>query len=69
MDTLHSVLRAIGAKPERRRDHLAVFREFLVHLDRAARAAPRPPSVKAGKPPSHKPPARKAPLRKAKRPR
>jgi hypothetical protein len=38
MDSLHSVLRSIrGDRP--RRDHLAVFREFLSHLDRASRAA------------------------------
>jgi hypothetical protein len=47
MDTLHSVLRSIrGETP--RRDHLDVFREFLDHLDRAARrrSAPR---IKAAK--------------------
>jgi len=39
MDTLHTVLRSIsetkGAAAAPRRDHLAVFREFLRHLDRA----------------------------------
>jgi hypothetical protein len=35
MDSLHGVLRSIH-KPQRR-DHLAVFREFLNHLDRVAR--------------------------------
>jgi hypothetical protein len=50
MDTLHSVLRAIRGDAKPRRDHLTVFREFLAHLDRAAkRSAPRR-SVKATKP-------------------
>lgn len=41
MDTLHTVLRAIRGETKTRRDHLHVFREFLGHLDRAAkRAAP-----------------------------
>jgi hypothetical protein len=41
MDSLHSVLRSIQganrAEIKSRRDHLDVFREFLNHLDRAAR--------------------------------
>ena len=43
MDTLHNVLRSIRGETKARRDHLDVFREFLDHLDRAAkrRAAPR----------------------------
>jgi hypothetical protein len=40
MDSLHSVLRTLRAD-RARRDHLAVFREFLSHLDRVARRAPR----------------------------
>jgi hypothetical protein len=41
MDTLHTVLRAIRGEASPRRDHLHVFREFLGHLDRAAkRGAP-----------------------------
>jgi hypothetical protein len=43
MDRLHSVLRVIRGEPQRRRDHLAVFREFLAHLDRAGRRPPPPP--------------------------
>lgn len=37
MDTLHTVLRSIRGETKARRDHLDVFREFLDHLDRAAR--------------------------------
>ena len=49
MDSLHTVMRAIRgdrrAEQKSRRDHLTVFREFLDHLDRAARRKPpqRPP--------------------------
>jgi hypothetical protein len=39
MDTLHSVLRSIRRENATRRDHLAVFREFLSHLDRIGRKA------------------------------
>jgi len=54
MDTLHTVLRSLRGETKSRRDtHLDVFREFLDHLDRAARrrnvagafrAAVRPPA-------------------------
>jgi hypothetical protein len=39
MDTLHNVMRSISGerKADTRRDHLTVFREFLDHLDRAAK--------------------------------
>jgi hypothetical protein len=37
MDTLHTVLRSIRGETKSRRDHLDVFREFLNHLERAAR--------------------------------
>jgi hypothetical protein len=52
MDTLHSVLRTIRGETKSRRDHLAVFREFLSHLDRIGRRAPRPrdEKVKGTKP-------------------
>jgi len=44
MDSLHNVLRSIRRETKSRADHLSVFREFLGHLDRAAkRAAKRPP--------------------------
>lgn len=33
MDTLHTVMRNLRTE-HKRRDHLAVFREFLGHLDR-----------------------------------
>jgi hypothetical protein len=49
MDTLHSVLRSIRGETKGRRDHLEVFREFLDHLDRAARRRPAPRSTKAAK--------------------
>ena len=41
MDGLHDVLRSIrGESKAEPRDHLDVFREFLGHLDRAARKRP-----------------------------
>lgn len=41
METLRSVLTSIrGETKSQRRDHLDVFREFLDHLDRAARRRP-----------------------------
>ncbi len=55
MDTLHTVLRSIQgsskAETKSRRDHLDVFREFLDHLDRAAR---RKPVERSSKPPKGK---------------
>ena len=51
MDGLHSVMRSIRGETKARRNHLSVFREFLNHLERAAReSAARPrgtPRVKA----------------------
>ena len=49
MDTLHTVLRSLRGEQKSRRDtHLTVFREFLDHLDRAARRRNVPPrAVKA----------------------
>jgi hypothetical protein len=41
MDNLHSVLRNIRSETKSRRDHLAVFREFLNHLDRIGRRSSR----------------------------
>jgi hypothetical protein len=41
MDNLHSVLRNIRTETQARRDHLAVFREFLDHLDRIGRRPQR----------------------------
>jgi len=49
MDTLHNVLRSISRETKSKPDHLSVFREFLGHLDRAARRAARTPARK-GKP-------------------
>jgi hypothetical protein len=44
MDTLHTVLRSLRGETKSRRDtHLDVFREFLDHLDRAARRRAQPP--------------------------
>ena len=48
MDTLHNVLRSIREEKSRP-DHLSVFREFLDHLDRAARRAGKPPPAKRTK--------------------
>jgi len=52
MDTLHTVLRSLRSETKSRRDtHLDVFREFLDHLDRAARRRREPPrATKAVKP-------------------
>ena len=57
MDTLHTVLRSIKretkAEASHRRDPIIVFREFLDHLDRAAKrqaAAAPPRAAKASKP-------------------
>jgi len=49
MDTLHNVLRSIRGETKSRRDHLDVFREFLDHLDRAARRRAAARTVKAAK--------------------
>ena len=49
MDTLHTVLRSIRGETKARRDHIDVFREFLDHLDRAARRKQPPRNTKAGK--------------------
>ena len=45
MDTLHSVLRSIRGETKSRPDHLTAFREFLSHLDRAAKRAARRPAA------------------------
>jgi hypothetical protein len=37
MDTLHKVMRSIRGETKSRPDHLTAFREFLSHLDRAAK--------------------------------
>ena len=47
MDSLHNVLRAISRETKSKQDHLSVFREFLGHLDRAAKRARRAPARKA----------------------
>jgi hypothetical protein len=49
MDTLHTVLRSLRPETKSRRDHLDVFREFLNHLDRAARRKHPPRTAKAAK--------------------
>lgn len=53
MDNLHHVLRSIS-ETKSRADHLSVFREFLNHLDRAAKRAKRAP-VRKGKSPKRRP--------------
>ena len=42
MDSLHSVLSNIKTETKAQKPHLTVFREFLAHLDRLQRKAPRP---------------------------
>jgi len=50
MDTLHHVLRSLRGETKSRRDtSLTVFREFLDHLDRAARRRAQPPRVAKAK--------------------
>jgi hypothetical protein len=53
MDTLHTVLRSLRPETKSeiksRRGHLDVFREFLDHLDRAARRRNAPRGAKAPK--------------------
>jgi len=55
MDTLHTVLRSIARETKSqargRSDHLEVFREFLDHLDRAAKRKAAAPPPRAAKPP------------------
>ncbi|MEW6768499.1 MAG: hypothetical protein AB1342_10770 [Pseudomonadota bacterium] len=49
MDTLHTVMRAIGAETKTdnaKPDHLTVFREFLSHLDEIQRKALVKPAAK-----------------------
>ena len=46
MDTLHTVLRPIRSETKSKPDHLSVFREFLEHLDRAAKRAKSAPAPK-----------------------
>ena len=52
MDNLHNVLRSIRRETKSKPNHLTVFREFLGHLDRAAKRAaklPAPKRTKSGK--------------------
>lgn len=49
MDSLHTVLRSLRGETKSRRDHLDVFREFLDHLDRAARRRMTEKSARPGK--------------------
>ncbi len=49
MDTLHTVLRSIRNETKSRRDHISVFREFLDHLERAARRREPEKSARAPK--------------------
>lgn len=45
MDNLHNAIRNIH-ETKARRDHLSVFREFLGHLDRIGKRAPKHKAVK-----------------------
>ena len=58
MDTLHTVLRAISGESKSKPQHLTVFREFLAHLEKAART----PAAK----PARAKPARRKPARRGK---
>jgi len=49
MDTLHTVLRSLRGETKSRRDHLDVFREFLDHLERAAKRRAPVRSARAAK--------------------
>lgn len=49
MQTLPSVLRAPRGEAKPRRDPLAVFREFLDHLDRVSRRKAGPRAAKPAK--------------------
>jgi hypothetical protein len=52
MDTLHTALCSLQPETNEtksQRDHLTVFREFLDHLDRAARKRSVPRNAKAPK--------------------
>jgi hypothetical protein len=46
MDGLHDVMRSIRSETKSRRDHLTVFREFLDHLERAARKSAVKPAAR-----------------------
>jgi hypothetical protein len=48
MDTLRAIPGSRRAEREAHRDHLAVFREFLDHLDRVARQSAPPQPERAG---------------------
>jgi hypothetical protein len=50
MDTLHNVMRSISRETKSRPDHLSVFREFLGHLDRAAKRAAKKPARRKSAP-------------------
>ena len=49
MDSLHHVIRTIKGETRPRRDHLAVFREFISQLDRIGKRRERG-GRKGGKP-------------------
>ena len=51
MDRLHTMLRAISGETKSDHRHLAVFREFLAHLDHIQRKAPGKPPRSRNKPP------------------
>jgi hypothetical protein len=53
MDTLHNVLRAIRGETKSR-GHLTVFREFLGHLDRAAKRAKGVKAIRTPRKPARK---------------
>jgi hypothetical protein len=54
MDNLHTMLRTISGETKSKPEHLTVFREFLAHLEKVQRKAPRS-IVKPAKPARRKP--------------
>jgi hypothetical protein len=58
MDNLHATLAALRPETKSRKDHLTVFREFLMQLDQLQRQAPV-------KEPRAKPLPRRKPARRA----
>lgn len=50
METLHQVLRTLRGESKARPSHLAVFREFLDHLERIGRRSGRKSTPSKAKP-------------------
>ncbi|CAL8967540.1 hypothetical protein RHODGE_RHODGE_00446 [Rhodoplanes serenus] len=50
MDTLHAVLRSLRGETKSRPDPVAVFREFVDHLDRLGRRERQGPPARRARP-------------------